>query len=301
MFLIEKKYDVNAQNKKFDTPLTLAIKSKTVVIIDKLLTMKNVDINTQIKGGFTPLLLAITRKLTTVVNKLLEMKCNYMARLNNGNEFELMIINGYENVAKLYYLETCILENDILDKVIKYKHYELANIMIDNKVKCSNKKIALIIIMLLNENKQDLVKKIFNTYDDIRINYPNKRGERILTKCIELNYMDLAKKSIELGASAYRKNRYKKNAFDISKDCGRNEEIYEMVEKYSPYAHRQNFMVDNKILKKQKFDDINNYQVTSYDQAEIASDDHMIKNSEGLTEISDEFVLNKDFIKFEHI
>jgi len=63
--------DVNAKDKFGFTPLHLAIKSKQVALVSKLIDLEGVDLNAKTVKGFTPLLVAAWKGDLTTVQKLI--------------------------------------------------------------------------------------------------------------------------------------------------------------------------------------------------------------------------------------
>ena len=233
ILLINCGYNINAINKKLDTPLTLAIKTRNLVIIAKLLDNPEININTQNKYGYTSLNIAINMKLDSVVERLMNMNCNFTFCRDNGKHFIRIISSRYENVAIKYYKTNGDCGVDALCKVVQYEMYKLAKLMIKDKVLCEKTKLSLSVIYLLNNSQIKLAQLLLDTYPNIPINYADKKGNTMLHVAVSADAMDIAKQLIFKGCRTTKKNCRQKTILDISRDVGNTSIIEKYIDEYN--------------------------------------------------------------------
>jgi ankyrin repeat protein len=223
LYLIDIGYNINLQNKKGDTPLILAIRTCNMVIINKLLSYSNININEQTKTGHTALLLAMNNRLDDVVSKLINMGASILLQLNNKKQFDIMISKQYQEIAIRYYVTGGFLEYNILKKVVTYKMFKLATMMVDDKIPCDANVLAIIVIKLLNHSEEDLAHKILTTYSNVAINTNDKLGNTMLHASASCGSIKVANLLLSKGIRTNKKNYQHKTAFDIAKELGYNE------------------------------------------------------------------------------
>lgn len=236
IFLIDSNYDVNSQNKKKVSPLSLAIKTSNITVIDKLLSHKEININIQMKNGFTPLLLAIRKNLNTVVEKLLNLGCDVMIQLKSNKQFDIMIEKQAYRAAILYYEKFRISKIDVnninfcpsstnnwdqlFSKIVKYQHFELAEKIIDDNVALDPKILIKTLINLLSNSQINLVNKIINNYPNINVRNADKNGNTMLHKSISKGFHELSRSLIFKGAKVNKNNYHGKTPMMISENKG---------------------------------------------------------------------------------